>query len=315
MKKINFLFLGLFIIVAIMGNVTAEGLFFDGKLINDGTTNASIGAKILIINAENCMGEMQGRGLRVTRVNESFQQALQLYSAQIALEIQKGSGDFKLVNQSASEVCNTKDVALKALDEFLVFNRSYFNAEKQFNLSSMNKEYNNILKSLDEERFEDTLTLVNKGYNDLSDLEASQTSLKLFYDTTTRSIKDFFLENWRMLLTWIVIIVILLIVFWKSIRREMLKIKLDNLYLRRKSINELIKKMQYDYFKTKKMSEMEYNVKLKTFEEMIRDVERQIPQLKEELMKVDMNKNESNTKELNGKTKINDNKVFKRGKR
>jgi len=48
---------------------------------------------------------------------------------------------------------------------------------------------------------------------------------------------------------------------------------------------------------------------------MIRDVERQIPQLKEELMKVDMNKNESNTKELNGKTKINDNKVFKRGKR
>lgn len=312
------LILGLVLIIFISSSAIAENLYFDGKLISDTGSNSSIGAKNLIIDAQNCMVAMEARGLKVSRVNESLEQALQLYSAQISLEEKRGSSDYKLVNQSAIDVCNIEKIALKALDEFLVFNESYTGSMNQFDLSSMKADYDSLVKSFDEERFEDSLKLIDKGYTDLSDLESSQTSFKLYYQTTTKTIKDFFVNNWKILLIWTIVIIVLLIIFWKAIRRWMIKTKLNNLYIRKKSINELIKRMQYSYFKTKAMSEMEYTVKIKTFNELIRDVERQIPEMNESLAKVGKNIEESPKKDTR---KFNENiakqfksKVYKRRK-
>jgi hypothetical protein len=64
-----------------------------------------------------------------------------------------------------------------------------------------------------------------------------------------------------------------------------MRIKLNNIILRKKTINNLIKEMQTKYFKTKKISENEYNLKLKKFEEMLRDIERETMVLKEEIFK------------------------------
>ena len=51
----------------------------------------------------------------------------------------------------------------------------------------------------DEERFEETITLVDEGYKRLSEIEASQTTVRLFYSTTTKTLKTFFIENWKKL--------------------------------------------------------------------------------------------------------------------
>ena len=291
-KKIVLILLSVLILIFISSSVFADNLYFEGKIIPDARSNASLSAKGLIIDAQNCIVEIETRGLKVSRVNESLQQALQLYSAQIALE-QKGSGaDYKLVNQSAVEVCTVRDVALKAQDEFLVFNESYTNSINQFDLSSMNGDYVGLIKSFDEERFEDSVKLIDKCYTDLSNLESSQTSFRLYYSTTTKTIKDFFVNNWKSLSSWTAIIIILLIVFWKTLKRRLIKRRIDNLYIRKKSVNELIKKMQYEYFKTKKMSEMEYTVKLRTFSDLLRDIERQIPEMNEKLAKIGKEKEE-----------------------
>ena len=60
--------------------------------------------------------------------------------------------------------------------------------------------------------------------------------------------------------------------------------------MQKKAINGLIKEMQGTYFKSKKMSEREYKIKLKNYEEFIRDIERQIMVLKEEMFKIDKKK-------------------------
>ena len=54
----------------------------------------------------------------------------------------------------------------------------------------------------------------------------------------------------------------------------------------KKALNTLIQNMQKSYFKTKKLSETEYTIKLKKFKELIRDIDRQIIVLKEEMFKV-----------------------------
>jgi len=253
-----------------------------------GKSNESIQAAGLIDKAVSCFGEMQSRGIGLNRANESLQEALQLYSAQVALEMRGGKGDYKIINEDSTEVCGIKDNAFKAQDEMAVFNESYTKAASQVNLSTMDKEYNDVIKSFNEERFEDTESLIDIAYTKLSDVQASQTTLKLFYETTTRTIKDFFKENWKGLSIGTAVFLILLAIFWRTLRRTLIKKRLEHLSLRKESISQLIKNMQRDYFKSKKMSETEFNVKMNTFKEMIRSIDSQIPELKEQLAKIEM---------------------------
>ena len=62
--------------------------------------------------------------------------------------------------------------------------------------------------------------------------------------------------------------------------------KFNHLMTQKKALNTLIQNMQKSYFKTKKLSETEYTIKLKKFKELIRDIDRQIIVLKEEMFKV-----------------------------
>jgi len=62
--------------------------------------------------------------------------------------------------------------------------------------------------------------------------------------------------------------------------------KFNHLMTQKKALNTLIQNMQKSYFKTKKLSETEYTIKLKKFKELIRDIDRQIMVLKEEMFKV-----------------------------
>jgi glucose-6-phosphate isomerase len=53
----------------------------------------------------------------------------------------------------------------------------------------------------------------------------------------------------------------------------------------KKALNTLIQNMQKSYFKTKKLSETEYTIKFIKFKELIRDIDRQIMVLKEDIFK------------------------------
>jgi len=74
----------------------------------------------------------------------------------------------------------------------------------------------------------------------------------------------------------------------------------------------LIKKLQKSYFKTKKISETEYRIKLKKYEELLREIERKTMILREELYK---KKNDDRFKEFKIKTnkkKVGENKTTKK---
>ena len=249
-------------------------------------SNESIQAKELINQAEEDILYMESRNIPIMRANESYQEAIQIYSAQLSLEREEKEADYKLVIKKASEVSIIKEVAVKASDELQIFKETFEDAEKETNLSKMQEDYDDVITSFEQERFEETTGLIDKAYSKISEIQASQTALNLFYSTTTKSIKNFLIKHWLKLLVSFVAIALFLVIFWKGISRIRLRIKLNHLVLQKSTIKKLIKEMQHAYFKKQTISDLEYQIRLKKFTELIRDIDRKTMLLKEEIFKL-----------------------------
>ena len=74
------------------------------------------------------------------------------------------------------------------------------------------------------------------------------------------------------------------------IQKIKIRLKLKNLLRQKNTLNLLIKKLQYGYFEKKDISESEFGIKLEKFKEMIRDINRQIPLLKEQMIRLNKEK-------------------------
>jgi len=275
--------------------VVIIGLFFilfisSSFALNTNLSNESIQAKELLNQAEKDIFEMMSKNISILRVNETYQEAIQLYSAQLALEEKGTTANYKLVVEDALKIDSIKKTALEAKDELEIFKETFANAQKGANLSEMQGDYNKIIISFNEERFEDTLTLIKKGYDRISEIQSSQTAVNAVYLATSRTVKDFLIQNGLKIVIIGSIVFFLLLVFWSTLTKLRMRMKLNNLITQKKAINGLIKEMQGSYFKSKKISETEYKIKLKNYEEFIRDIDRQVMVLKEEMFKVNKKK-------------------------
>lgn len=253
--------------------------------LNKTVSNQSIQAKQSIDQAQKDIFEMMSKNISIKRVNETYQEAIQIYSAQIALEEKGGNPDYKIVIRDASDISSIKKIALQAKDELAVFEENYQSAKKESDLSAFQNDYNSIMTSFSDERFEDTLTLINKGYTTISQIQSEQTTTNAVYLATSKTVKDFFIQNWFVILITCSVTLFLPLIFWNTLIKLKMKIKLNNLIVQKKAINGLIKEMQSNYFKTKKMSETEYNIKLKKYDELLRDIDRQVMVLREGMLK------------------------------
>ena len=248
--------------------------------------NDSIQAKESLNQAEKDILEMTEKNIPINRVNETFQGALQLYEAQLALEQKRGNADYDLVIKYTSDINSIKEKAIQSNDELKIFKETFEEINKETNLSEMQEEYNAILQSFNEERFEDTLKLISRGYDQISEIQSSQTALNSFYNATSKTIKNFFINNWLKLLIIFSVAIVFILIFKTNLKKLKMRIKFNQLYTQKKAINNLLITIQKDYFKTRKMPEADYRVRIKKFKELIRDIDRQIMVLKEDLFKL-----------------------------
>ena len=249
-------------------------------------SNESIQAKESLNQAEKDILEMTEKNIPINRVNETFQGALQLYEAQLALEQKRGNADYDLVIKYTSDINSIKEKAIQSNDELKIFKETFEEINKETNLSEMQEEYNAILQSFNEERFEDTLKLISQGYDQISEIQSSQTALNSFYNATSKTIKNFFINNWLKLLIIFSVAIVFILIFKTNLKKLKMRIKFNQLYTQKKAINNLLITIQKDYFKTRKMPEADYRVRIKKFKELIRDIDRQIMVLKEDLFKL-----------------------------
>jgi hypothetical protein len=247
-------------------------------------------AKENISKAEICIETMKNRSINISRANESLSQALQIYDAQIYLEQKGNLVKYDLVNKYASQVCEIMKFALQAQDEFFLFNETWYSSAKKFDLSPINGTYKKIINSFYNERFEETIELINEGYKTLSEFESSQTMLTLFYESTKKNFKNFIINHYKEILKFFIFLVISFLLSFNFLRKKIIKKWIKDLKIREISLDNLLKKTQYNYFKQKTMSEIEYKTKIEVLGKIKRDLDKQLLIFEEKLKKIESNK-------------------------
>ena len=94
---------------------------------------------------------------------------------------------------------------------------------------------------------------------------------------------DFIKENWRFVLFFLLILGVMGIVFYAGFNRRMLSDKINKMELEEKTLLTLMKKVQSDRFKSDKISELIYNIRMKKYEERLTDIKTRLPVLKSKL--------------------------------
>ena len=233
--------------------------------------------------AEKDMQEMLDQGLTVTRYNDTLIITQQMFDAQVALENAGGKPSYYLVYEKLEELEDMKQKAFKNIDELNAL-KSAINQTEGIDLTQVLDLYEQAENEFKAERYEKSLELIDMTYNKLSELKALQTKVKAFYEATSRNIVNFFKERWKEIASIVAAIIIFIILTRNRVSCWMIKKKIKQLELRKKSIKELIAKTQKDYFEKGELSEGTYQIRVKKYAELIRDLNRQIPLLREELV-------------------------------
>ena len=253
-------------------------------------SNESVQAKTQLAQAKKAIDKMVELNIPTKRVNETYHEAEQVYEAQIALERMRKKADYSVIAKNVNKIISIKQTAVQASDELKIFMKFYNESSRKTNLSEMQNDYNLIISSFNGERFGETSKRIKQGYERISELEYSQTTVNAFKSATSRTLKNFFKKNWLKFLIIVSATTILLIIFKTSIKIILIRRKEKNLKLKKIIIEGLIKDTQRDYFKTNKISQLQYETRLNKFEEIIRDINRELPLLNEEISMIQSKK-------------------------
>ena len=256
-------------------------------------------AKVCLGDSEKIMGELIEDGFNVNRINDTLAVASELYKGQL-LKLRVKDSDFSFVLTYCQEIKDTKESAYIARDEFSALFR-FYNGTFEENISVIDGMIDEIKNEIENERYEKVSPLAEKTYEKISEVQAEQTALRAFYEGTTKGLKRFFERNWIAVLISVGIAFILFLIYRKTVLVWTIERKIQRLELRKEKILDIIKDAQREYFQDGKMSEGIFNIKTKKLAELIRDIDRQIPMLRERL--AELGKRENFNRELKRKTR------------
>lgn len=233
-----------------------------------------------INETEGKMYEMQKDGLPTTRYNDTLLLTKDLYRAQISLKEDKR--DYSNIEEKIKELQELKKNAYKTKDELHAF-KVTINRTQGINKTPILQIYQEAKNEYESERYQRSLEKIDEGYEKISELESMQTKAKAFYDATSRTLTNFLKQRWKEISGTIVAIVVFIVLTHNKIAIWLTKRRIERLKTRRKSIKQLIAKSQKQYFEKGELSESTYRTRTDKYSELIRNINRQIPLLKEEI--------------------------------
>ena len=242
-------------------------------------------ATLCINNSVAIVAELQAANFSIARANDTLIQAENLYLSQVLVEQRSRTAQFDLVFPYCDTIANLKVNAYNSRDAFIALSRFYNESfvNTNINTSSVGAIMSQISDEIKSERYEKVQGLVTQAYTEIINVKSESSTLNLFYQSTTRSLQKFFLDNWKTIILSLTVLIVLFFVYRASIYRMLIRKKITNLQARKESLKNLIMKTQKQYFEGGNISESSYTIRTKSFAEMIRDIDRQIPLLQERL--------------------------------
>jgi hypothetical protein len=228
--------------------------------------------------------EMSLDGFQTQRINDTLKAAIQIYEGQQSRA--KAQRDYTIIDTYLDEIEELKEKGYIARDEVTFVYDLYDSIAEEnpaINLSEADLTIEEMNFEFNSERYDEAFDLAKEAYSRLIEIEGQQTALNLAYKTTTKTLKAFFVDNWMIILIVLAVATIFYFIIKNRLGYFLIKRKIRNLIKERDSLEALIKKTQVDYFEHGDMAESTYQIRIKKFSELMRDINRQIPLLKEAL--------------------------------
>lgn len=266
---------------------------------------------VTLKDAEDClktadlsMRDLVDGSFNIQRINDSIKTGTIILEAQKLLEEKGKKADYSLVLSYCDDVENVKKMAYEARDMLYSLEKTYeefkVKAEKVgLNISEINNLIADVRQEMKDERYEKAKEKIPGIEKKIIEVEAEATTMNIFYKAVTRGIRQFLAENYIKIIIIFAVLLVLYIIYHVKIKKAIILKKIKKLEVEKDVLKDLIKKTQRDYFQEGKISEGIYNIRTKRFAELIRDLDRQIPLLREELEKLNVKlRNSSFTSEI-----------------
>jgi hypothetical protein len=236
--------------------------------------------------AEQVIKELEENQLPSGRFQDMYQQAKFNYESQKALETVGGNPDYTLVTDLTSQILELKIQVFRVKDELDALEEYVLSLEGQgFDLTKVNQVFQEAKQEFQDERFEQSQEKIDLTYDEVSKSQALSTRVQAIYEANTKNISHFIESNWENILIGGTFLSIIGFVFNHEFATWRLHHEKNLLQMRKKVIQDLVTESQYQYFDTKEMNEETYHVRMIKFGKMIRDINRKIPTINEQLKK------------------------------
>jgi len=229
------------------------------------------------------MRQMQEAGFHTTRINDTLADAVQMFKAQTVLEDSGGVPDYSLVTRITGDIESMKNKAFRIYDELQALEMMTGELEgEDTGLVSVIEE---ARTEFGDERYDESLVLIEKAYDKISEEQSLNARLSFILENAGKNIVTFLAANWLLIVLSLTVLVVFLAAFHNALSRMRIRRRIRKLEIKKDVLNDMIKQLQHEYFELGKTSEDAYRIKMKKFNEMLRDIEREKPLLNESLEK------------------------------
>jgi len=229
---------------------------------------------------------MMRSGLPYAQSQDLYQVALQYFSGQAALEAVGQKADYSFVLGNTAQIKSIEQQATEVSDDLKALDTRLAGVAQDVNITAAKADANSAHKEFNDGRFEEAKPLINSAYDKATQAEAEATRSKALLESTRRTLEVFLQDNWQTIVAIVVAAAVIFFIFQKQIRRFSINTKISALTAERGVLEGMIKDLQKDYFDTGKINELSFHIKTKKYGDLIRNINRQLPLLKEELKKL-----------------------------
>ncbi|MCX6770840.1 MAG: hypothetical protein NTX79_02180 [Candidatus Micrarchaeota archaeon] len=241
-------------------------------------------AKLLAANAS--IAKMRNAGLPSQNAMDTYMLAKQWFGGQEAIELSGGRPNYGFALQKITEINDLEQGTYQVNDDLKALAERISTADSGANLTSTKALVADAAQEFRDGRIDKAKALIIQAYDEVTNAEFQAVHSRTIGESARRTIENFLADNWKTIVNLAAAALILFFLFQKQIRKALVSARLKSLIRERAVIESMLKSLQKEYFEKKSVTELTYRVKTKKYGDIIRNINRQLPLLKEQLRRI-----------------------------
>jgi len=253
--------------------------------------NITFGAKhndtLARLNAANeSVAKMREGGLPSQNAADLYGLAEQWFYGQEAIELSGGRPNYDFALQKVAEIADLEQNTYSVNDDLKALADRIGAADPGADLTATKSLVADATQEFKDGRIDRAETLINQAYDEVTKAESQAVHARTIGESARRTIENFLADNWQAFAYAAAAGIAIFFLFQKQIRKALVDARTRSLLHEKTVIESMLKNLQKDYFEKKSVTDLTYRVKTKKYGDIIRNINRQLPLLKEKMKQI-----------------------------